>query len=201
MKQIEITVKVKNTLSEVDKILTDNGFKIIRKSIIKDEYMCLDHIKKDITKDKIIDCLNNSVLIRYLNISGNEYKKITYKEKKYDESGMVISEEKVNVSIDDISNAIKLFQKLKFDHLVSVNYSVVVYSNGEYEFAFQNVENLGLLLEFENNKDFSNSSNNQIKKEKEKMLNILKEYNLSVSEDYDINKAYELILIELSIYD
>lgn len=75
MKQIEITVKVKNTLSEVDKILTYNGFKIIRKSIIKDEYMCLDHIKKDITKDKIIDCLNNSVLIRYLNISGNEYKK------------------------------------------------------------------------------------------------------------------------------
>lgn len=193
MKQIEITVKVKNSLSEVDKILKNSDFKIIRKSRVEDEYLCPKQIVKKLTKDNIIECLNNSVLIRYLNVSGNEFKKITYKEKKYDKSNTVISEEKVNVSIDDINNAIKLFEKLKFNHLVSVKYDVIVYSNGNYEFAFQDVENLGLLLEFENIKDFSEVDDSQIKEEKEKMLNILKKYNLSISEDYDIKKAYELL--------
>ena len=193
MKQIEITVKVKNSLSEVDKIWKNSDFKIIRKSRVEDEYLCPKQIVKKLTKDNIIECLNNSVLIRYLNVSGNEFKKITYKEKKYDKSNTVISEEKVNVSIDDINNAIKLFEKLKFNHLVSVKYDVIVYSNGNYEFAFQDVENLGLLLEFENIKDFSEVDDSQIKEEKEKMLNILKKYNLSISEDYDIKKAYELL--------
>ncbi len=193
MKQIEITVKVKNSLSEVDKILKNSDFKVIRKSRVEDEYLCPKQIVKKLTKDNIIECLNNSVLIRYLNVSGNEFKKITYKEKKYDKSNTVISEEKVNVSIDDINNAIKLFEKLKFNHLVSVKYDVIVYSNGNYEFAFQDVENLGLLLEFENTKDFSEVNDSQIKEEKEKMLNILKKYNLLISEDYDIKKAYELL--------
>lgn len=193
MKQIEITVKVKNSLSEVDKILKNSDFKVIRKSRVEDEYLCPKQIVKKLTKDNIIECLNNSVLIRYLNVSGNEFKKITYKEKKYDKSNTIISEEKVNVSIDDINNAIKLFEKLKFNHLVSVKYDVIVYSNGNYEFAFQDVENLGLLLEFENTKDFSEVNDSQIKEEKEKMLNILKKYNLLISEDYDIKKAYELL--------
>lgn len=193
MKQIEITIKVKNSLSEVDKILKNSDFKVIRKSRVEDEYLCPKQIVKKLTKDNIIECLNNSVLIRYLNVSGNEFKKITYKEKKYDKSNTIISEEKVNVSIDDINNAIKLFEKLKFNHLVSVKYDVIVYSNGNYEFAFQDVENLGLLLEFENTKDFSEVNDSQIKEEKEKMLNILKKYNLLISEDYDIKKAYELL--------
>lgn len=198
MKQIEITVKVNNSLLEIDKILTNNGFKVIRKSKIMDDYLCPNQIIEKLTKNNIIDCLNSSVLVRYLNVSGDEFKKITYKEKKYDKLGMVISEEKINVSIDNIDNAIKLFKKLGFSHLVSVRYDVIVYANDAYEFAFQNVDNLGLLLEFENNEDFSNVSDEQIKIEKEKMLGILKRYNLSISEDYDIKKAYELILNELN---
>ena len=198
MKQIEITVKVNNSLLEIDKILTNNGFKVIRKSKIMDDYLCPNQIIEKLTKNNIIDCLNSSVLVRYLNVSGDEFKKITYKEKKYDKLGMVISEEKINVSIDNIDNAIKLFKKLGFSHLVSVKYDVIVYANDAYEFAFQNVDNLGLLLEFENNEDFSNVSDEQIKIEKEKMLGILKKYNLSISEDYDIKKAYELILNELN---
>lgn len=197
MKQIEITVKVKNTLQEVDRILTKEGFKIIRKSRVEDEYLCPSSIIDKMTKKNIIKTLSFSVLVRYLNTYKNEYKKITYKEKIYDNSGKVISEEKTNISIDNIDNAIKLFTKLKFKHLVSVKYDVIVYSNNKYEFAFQNVENLGLLLEFENNKDFSNETIEKIKLEKEKMLNIIKNYNLSIEEDYDIKKAYEIILSEL----
>lgn len=43
MKQIEITTYVNNTLQEVDDILKRQGFKVIRKSKIKDIYKTLKY--------------------------------------------------------------------------------------------------------------------------------------------------------------
>lgn len=195
MKQIEITVKVNNTLDEVDKILLKQGFKIIRKSRVEDEY--LTSKKQELTKEKIIEVLNSAVLIRYLKTEDAEFKKITYKIKEY-KNNIVTTEEKINVNIDNIENAIKLFYKLHFELLASVKYDVIVYSNGKYEFAFQNVENLGLLLEFEHSDNFENYTTNKIIKEKEKMLKIVKNTGLSIENDYDVKKAYELILKEIN---
>ena len=64
MKQIEITVKVNNTLDEVDKILISKGFKLIRKSRVEDEYVCPKELKID--KNNILELLSSCVLIRYL---------------------------------------------------------------------------------------------------------------------------------------
>ena len=122
---------------------------------------------------------------------------ITYKIKEYKDD-TVISEEKINVNIDNINNAIKLFNKLGFEKLINVKYDVIVYSNDNYEFAFQNVHNLGLLMEMEHPDDFTGYEYEDILKEKEKMLDIVKKYNLSIEDDYDIKKAYELILKNIS---
>lgn len=195
MKQIEITVKVNNTLDEVDKILTKQNFKIIRKSKIEDEYLTLN--KKDLTKENIIDVLKSSILVRNIKTEDKELKMITYKIKEYKDD-TVISEEKINVNIDNINNAIKLFNKLGFEKLINVKYDVIVYSNDNYEFAFQNVHNLGLLMEMEHPDDFTGYEYEDILKEKEKMLDIVKKYNLSIEDDYDIKKAYELILKNIS---
>ena len=195
MKQIEITVKVNNTLDEVDKILTKQNFKIIRKSKIEDEYLTLN--KKDLTKENIIDVLKSSILVRNIKTEDKELKIITYKSKEY-KNDTVISEEKINVNIDNINNAIKLFNKLGFEKLINVKYDVIVYSNDNYEFAFQNVHNLGLLMEMEHPDDFTGYEYEDILKEKEKMLDIVKKYNLSIEDDYDIKKAYELILKNIS---
>lgn len=195
MKQIEITVKVNNTLDEVDKILTKQNFKIIRKSKIEDEYLTLN--KKDLTKENIIDVLKSSILVRNIKTEDKELKMITYKIKEYKDD-TVISEEKINVNIDNINNAIKLFNKLGFEKLINVKYDVIVYSNDSYEFAFQNVHNLGLLMEMEHPDDFTGYEYEDILKEKEKMLDIVKKYNLSIEDDYDIKKAYELILKNIS---
>ena len=64
MKQIEITVKVNNTLDEVDKILISKGFKLIRKSRVEDEYVCPNDI--NVNRENILKVLSSSVLIRYL---------------------------------------------------------------------------------------------------------------------------------------
>ena len=196
MKQIEITVKVNNTLDEVDKILISKGFKLIRKSRVEDEYVCPNDI--NVNRENILKVLSSSVLIRYLKTQDGEFKKITYKDKKYDKNDMVISEEKINVSINDIQSAHKLFKKINFKNLVDVKYDVIVYSNNDYEFAFQNVEGLGLLLEFQNENDFEGVSDEAIANEKQKMYEIIKNYGIKVENNYDIKKAYELVMKKLS---
>lgn len=197
MKQIEITVKVNNTLDEVDKILISKGFKLIRKSRVEDEYVCPNDIK--VNRENILKVLSSSVLIRYLKTQDGEFKKITYKDKKYDKNDMVISEEKINVSINDIQSAHKLFEKINFKNLVDVKYDVIVYSNNDYEFAFQNVEGLGLLLEFENENDFEGVSDEAIANEKQKMYEIIKNYGIKVENNYDIKKAYELVMKKIEL--
>ena len=199
MKQIEITTYVNNTLQEVDDILKKQGFKIIRKSRIEDIYKTLKY--NELNKDNILDILSKSILIRYLKVNGiDEYKKLTYKNKIYD-NNMVISEEKINVTIDDINKMNKLLELIGLKTIVNVNYDVVVYSNDDIELCFQNVENLGLLLEYENKNDYEGYTNEEILNEKYKMLSEIKKYGLNISNDIDVKKAFELIRHQLLSID
>lgn len=191
MKQIEITTYVNNTLQEVDDILKRQGFKVIRKSKIKDIYKTLKY--NELNKNNILNILSESVLIRYLKVNDkDEYKKLTYKNKIYD-NDIVISEEKINVTIDDINKMNKLLELIGLKTIVNVNYDVIVYSNDDIEFCFQSVENLGLLLEYENKNDYDGYTNEEILSEKYKMLKEIQKYGLNISNDIDVKKAFELI--------
>lgn len=195
MKQIEVTLKVNSTLEEIDTNLKKQGFNIIRKSRIEDKYMCSESYV--LNKNNILDVLNHSVLLRYLCVDNKEtFKKITYKNKIY-ENNTVISEEKINVNVDNLSNAERLLNAVGFKKLVDVNYDVIVYQKDKLEFCFQNVENLGILLEYENEKDFEGKTNEEILSCKKNMVEEIKKYGLLVDDDYDIKKAYELIKQQL----
>lgn len=195
MKQIEVTVKVNNSLKQVDDILKEQGFKIIRNSRIEDKYMSNQFEK--LTKNNILDILQSCVLVRFLNVNNSEiFKRITYKDKVYNGT-TVISEEKINVIVDSIENSEKLFEKLGFKKIVEVNYDVIVYEKDGLELAFQNVENLGLLLEYESNNDYTGFSDESILHEKQKMLEKIRNLKISIGNDYDVKKAYELIYKEL----
>lgn len=199
MKQIEITVKVNNSLEEIDNILKSKGFKIIKVGRAEDKYMCPNNIK--VSHNNILNALSSSVLIRCYKTENKEFNNITYKDKKYDKNNMLITEEKINVSINDIKSAYKLFEKLNFKNLVDVKCNTIIYSNYDLEFILQNVEGLGLLLEFENNNDFEGVSNEIVIKGKHKMHSIIKDYGISIENDFDIKKAYELILNKLKNED
>ena len=195
MKQIEITVKVNSSLNEVDDILKEQGFNIIRTSRVEDKYMS-NRFEK-LTKDNILDILKGCVLVRFLNVNNKEiFKKITYKDKVYSDS-KVISEEKININVDSIEKSEKLFEKLGFKKIVEVNYDVIVYEKDGLELAFQNVDNLGLLLEYEKNNDYTGYSDEDIMHEKEKMLEEIRKLKIDIENDYDVKKAYELIYKKL----
>ena len=190
MREVEITLRVKESLDECKIKLEKQNFKIIRKSIIDDVYMTQN--LSSLNEDNIDDILKSCVLIRYLNANGKEFKKITYKNKIYNGTN-IVSEKKINVDCGDLDKARELFEALGFEELVRVKYDVIVFSNGEKEFAFQEVENLGLLLEYESTKDMDDYSDDEVIKEKECMVNEVIKTGLLVDNNLDVKKAYELV--------
>lgn len=190
MKQVEITTRVLETLNSITQKLAKQGFQIIRKSRVEDEY--LTQYQGTFEQKHILEMLSSSVLLRYLNANGKITKKITYKQKTY-QNEIVMTEEKINVNCDDLDTAKKLFLALHFRPLVKVCYDVIVFSNQKIELAFQNVENLGLLVEYENVKDFSDSTEEEIVLAKQQMLKEIKNLNIQTTEEMDVKKAYELI--------
>ena len=190
MRQIEITVRVKEPLDKAIIKLEKLGFKNIRESNVDDVYMT--QLKDKLNKENIQYILSNSVLLRYLNVNGKEFKKITYKNKVYD-NGNVISEQKVNVDCNNLENAKKLFECLNFEELVEVKYHILVMEKNGMELAFQYGENIGTLIEYENINDFSDKTIDEIKVEKENMQKSIKDLGLEITEETDVKKAWELI--------
>lgn len=112
-------------------------------------------------------------------------------------SGNVISEQKISLDIQDIEKAKIIFKCLGFNELVEVKYHVIVYAKNQTEFAFQIVENLGTLIEFENENDFEGRTLKEINSAKQKMFEKIKNTGIKISNEIDIKKAYELIKINL----
>ncbi len=195
MKQIEVTTKVKQNINEINSLLLSKGFILIRRSRVEDRYMTQELDK--LNRENVLDILQSCVLIRYLSVD-NDYvwKGLTYKNKTYKDN-IVISEEKISISIDDIELAEKLFKALKFQKLIDVKYDVIVYKKDDLELAFQEVEGLGLLLEYENLNDFDGCSNEEVIKIKKEMLEEIKGYGIITTDDFDIKKSYQLVIERL----
>lgn len=197
MKQVEITRYLLETEESAFDKLEKQGFKLIRKSMIEDKY--LTSKIRELTKDNIQYILKNSVLLRYLNVEGKEFKKITYKYKNVDKDGNIISETKININCEDLSEAEKLFENLGFELLTIVKYKVKVYEKNGIELAFQNVEGLGSMIEYENEEDFENKTLLEIQEAKQKMEEKIESFGLLIEKERDVKKAKELI--EKSIKD
>ena len=191
MKQIEITVRLVDKIEDAIAKLEDKGFKKIRESDIDDIY--LSNLDIQIKKENIQEILKHSVLLRNLRLDGKEIKKITYKNKELDNNGNVISERKVNLDCNDLIKAEELFSCLGFYKLIEVKYHVVVYEKDGKEFAFQIVENLGSLIEYENVNDFEGKSIYEINNAKQEMINYIKGFDINITNEYDVKKAFELI--------
>ena len=192
MKQIEITVRLNEDKQTAMKKLSELGYKVIRQSDVDDIYMTtkLD----ELNADNIQYILKKSLLLRKLTANNTEIKKITYKNKEIDSNGNVISEQKVNLNCEDIDKAKKLFSYVDFKELVRVKYHVTVYEKDGIELAFQDVENLGTLIEYENNEDFEGKSIEEINDTKKNMYNDIKKTGILITEELDVKKAYELIM-------
>lgn len=60
--------------------------------------------------------------------------------------------------------------------------------------AYQDVENLGVLIEYENMNDFERKSLDEINSAQNNMFEEIKNTGINVTDEKDVKKAYELIL-------
>lgn len=192
MKQIEITVRLNENMQSAIRKLEIQGFEKIRESEINDIYMTSK--LKFLNENNIRDILKKSVLLRSLKLENKEIKKITYKNKEIDKKGDVISEEKINLYCNDLEKAKDLFEHLEFEELIRVRYKVFVFKKDKVEYAFQDVENLGTLIEYENTEDFEGKTLEEINNAKEIMYNEIKNTGINLTKEKDVKKAFELIL-------
>lgn len=192
MQTIEITVKVKETKESVKNKLISNGFIQTSDEYGDDIYMTRDLDKLD--KNNILELLNKSVLLRHHYGKYREERKyLVLKDKNY-KDGHVTSEEILSVKIDDIDIMKKMLERLGFEELIQKNQYFNDYTKGDIVFILEEVKDIGLLIEYENKNDFTGKSDEEIMKVKREMYNTIKSIGIDICEDYDVKKAYDLIV-------
>ena len=192
MQTIEITVKVNESKKTAKAKLIKNGFKQTSDEYGHDIYMTKE--LNSINKDNLFDLLNNSIILRHHYGKYREERKwIISKNKKY-KNNNVTSEEIISVLIDDIEKMKAILEKDGYQELIEKKQYFNDFTKDDIVFTLEEVEDIGLLIEYENKNDFSNYNSDEIIKEKEKMYNIIKETGIDISDDYDIKKAYDLII-------
>ena len=157
--ETEITVQVFETLDTVDKVLKNKGFKVRDRFELHDNYFTT---LKNVDGLDFQTLIANSVLVRRLVREDKTEKYIlTYKAKEFNSNGSVISENKVNVLVDDATKTAEILRLGGLKKWVNVDNYSIVYKRGDEELCFQDVKGVGLLVEVEENASMADLSPNE----------------------------------------
>lgn len=154
--QTEITVQVFNPKQEIESILREKGFAVTETYTMHDWYFS-KHSWRKIQKLTYPKLLQRSFLVR--SICGQQQKHyITYKNKMCDKKGNCLQEEKINVCVNDAEKAVTIFQKAQCTLWAEVKNVTTVYKKEHICFALQDIDGLGIFLEFEESEDMKHMS-------------------------------------------
>ena len=140
----EITVQVTCNYEELHSLLIKQGFKIIEKYTIIDEYL----ISKDydLRNKNYLDILKECVIVRYIE---NTLKELLYKYKEYNNNGDILKQAKVSCKVNDIKEASNFMKTIGYKELIHIQNNSVVYTNDKIEFAVQLVNDKYIFIELE----------------------------------------------------
>lgn len=140
----EITVQVTCSYEELHSLLIKQGFKIIEKYTLIDEYL----ISKDydLKNKNSLDILKECVIVRYIE---NTLKELLYKYKEYSNNGDIIKQAKVSCKVNDIKEASNFMKTIGYKELIHIQNNSVVYTNDKIEFAVQLVNDKYVFIELE----------------------------------------------------
>ena len=183
----EITVQVTCSYEELHNLLIKQGFKIIKKYTIIDEYL----ISKDydLRNKNYLDILKECVIVRYIE---NIVKELLYKYKEYSNNGDIIKQAKVSCKVNDIKEASNFMKTIGYKELIHIQNNSVVYTNDKIEFAVQLVNDKYIFIELEDKSEYLNKTYSSIEEMKEE-INL---YNLPIVKDKYFAKKAAIILEE-----
>jgi len=181
----EITVQVTCSYEELHNLLIKQGFKIIKKYTIIDEYLISKD--SDLRNKNYLDILKECVIVRYIE---NIVKELLYKYKEYSNNGDIIKQAKVSCKVNDIKEASNFMKTIGYKELIHIQNNSVVYTNDKIEFAVQLVNDKYIFIELEDKSEYLNKTYSSIEEMKEE-INL---YNLPIVKDKYFAKKAAIIL-------
>lgn len=188
MQETEITVQLLDDFGTINKILLDQGFKMLENYQINDYYYSKHDFIKEMSYPEMI---RNSFLVREI-IDDHPFAMLTYKDKKFDDKGNVISEEKTKLRIASANEALEIFNKAGLNMWCNLCQDLFVYEKGDVSFAVQVVKDLGIFLEYEDEAMQGLGEQEKI----EKMITNIKLLGLNIGDDYFCKKVYMKVMSE-----
>ncbi len=183
--ETEITVQVYNSLEEIDKILTKQGFILIKKVFLQDFYFS-KYSLKELQSFDYPTLIKNSCLIRNeIDLENKSY--ICYKNKILDNDNNVIAEKKTSCLIADFNKSLEILNKMGLTNWCNLQQDMYIYSNNKICFAVQVVKDLGIFIEYEEDDNMQDLSENE---KISYMYNNLKQLKLELGNDYSCKKVY-----------
>lgn len=184
--ETEITVELLENLEIAKNKLNNLGF------IIKEKVLMTDYYFSKLPLDEILNLdyanlIKNSFLVRSVKTDNEEINQIIFKKKILDNCNNVIAEDKIKTNISNLNSTVKLFSEAGLTNYTTLTQNMTVYSNGEMEFVIQEIDNLGVFIEYEEDDTMKGLT------EQEKintMLNNLKSLRLEIGNDYSCKKVY-----------
>ncbi|MCI8310568.1 MAG: hypothetical protein HFJ45_10610, partial [Clostridia bacterium] len=174
IEDIEVTCEIFEEISNIGRVLENNGFHYVEEFTLDDIYLYDSHTKGFAPKGgKITDTL----IIRYVN---EDDKKIICKKRNYDENGFETSTDKYILRIKDIEEAQRTFNMLGYVQYLKMVDKNYMYESDKYIAYIQEIEDLGTFLELE-------AKSKEITAEQ--LIKYLKGFNLKTGAKFDVRKA------------
>ena len=177
----EITVRIKGSLESLYEQLKEKGFKKVEEFSLNDIFF----IPADLEIEKLTprQILSKALLVREIKDKEKISKKITFKNKNFDEEGNIVSQSSINCDILSIEDAKKLLEAIKYKEIMKINENDIVYEKDGFEIAIKDIENGDNLIEIE-------TENNEEMDSIEKLKNKLEQIDIPIyKDDYFIKKA------------
>lgn len=185
MRETEITVELVDGAQNFIELMQKHGFELTETCRLTDYYYS-KYSLNELLEFSYEDLIRNSFLVRHASGNHEQYQ-LVYKDKTLDKDGNVISEEKVKCDVTSLESVLKIFDLTKLTCWCYMPQSLSFYKKGEVEFILQEVDGLGVFLEFEETASMQHLTEQQ---KIDKMLEYLKELGLNFGKDYSCKKVY-----------
>ncbi len=185
--ETEITVEVFESEDEAIKKISALGFEKLRQFYMNDSYFSKYSTNK-LKKMQYKNVIKNSFLVREF-VGNNDKVLLVYKNKVV-KNDIVLMEEKVNAKLDEKSSAVKILKLAGLNNWCNANQHLTIFKKGDFEFALQMVEGLGLFIEYEEDESVAGLEPNE---KINKMIEKLSGLGLKFGNDYSCKKPFMIL--------
>ena len=175
----EITVQIMFGKEQAFAAIQMEGFRHVKTCTMHDVYFT--HLSRSKVHD-YKELIANSVLLRRVN---DDYNKIIYKHKFFDENGNVFSEDKQVCKIECWHDMTKIMGLANFNMWCEKKAQLHIFERAGREICIQDIKGLGLFLEIEGDKYTKSIT---------ELVNFAQRLRMPLGEDFHLKLPYMLYL-------